>query len=87
MSKTRFSIEVPEARTVCLAGDFNDWDPQAVRLRRLRKGEDVFAATVEVPEGVHEFKYVVDGEWVCCPQCPRVLNGLGTENSLILIQA
>jgi 5'-AMP-activated protein kinase regulatory beta subunit len=87
MPKTKITVEFPDAQRVCLAGDFNGWDPEGLRLRRLRKGEDIFSATVEVPEGTHEFKFVIDGEWVCCPHAPRVRNELGTENSLMLIEA
>jgi 1,4-alpha-glucan branching enzyme len=87
MPKTKITVAFPAAQKVCLAGDFNGWDPEVTRLRRLRKGEDLFSATLDVPEGAYEFKYVIDGKWVCCPDSPRVLSALGTENSLMLVKS
>ena len=81
MPKIRFAVECPGAKTVHLAGDFNQW--QGRRMRRARKGEDVFAVVLALKPGRYEFKYVVDGEWVCCPHAARVANALGTENSVI----
>lgn len=83
MAKTRFSAEFPGAQRVFLAGDFNGWDPEARRMKRARKGEDVFVAVVDLEAGRHEFKYVVDGEWVCDPDLPRVPDGMGADNSVI----
>ena len=83
MPKVRFEIEHPEAEAVFVAGDFNDWDPAAQRLRRPRKDAGTFVGLVEMPPGRYEFKYVVDGDWMCCPQAPRVTNEFGTENSVV----
>ena len=83
MPVVRFEIESPKAQKVFVAGDFNDWDPTAQRLRRPRKGAGVFVGLVEMPPGRHEFKYAVDGDWVCCQQAPRVANEFGTDNSVI----
>ena len=83
MPKTRFTIECPGAETVFLAGDFNDWAPQGRRMKRVRKGEDVFVAVVDLQPGRHEFKYVVDRDWVGWPQSPHVPNDVGSENSVV----
>ena len=87
MPKTRFSIECPKAARVYLAGDFNGWRPDAQQLKRARKGEDLFVALVGLPAGRHEFRYVVDGEWLCCPESASVPNAHGTHNSVIEICA
>jgi len=83
MTNARFEIECPGANAVYLAGDFNDWDPEARRMKRVRKGEPRFVAVLDLPPGRYEFKYVVDGEWMCCPHAPRVRNNQGTENSVV----
>ena len=83
MPMVRFEIERPEAEKVFVAGDFNDWNPTAQRLRRPRKDMSTFVGLVEMPPGRYEFKYVVDGDWVCCEEAPRSANEFGTENSVI----
>lgn len=83
MPMVRFEIEAPGAQTVFLAGDFNRWDPAELRLGRVRKGKPRFAGLVSLPPGRHEFRYIVDGEWVCCPLSPRVRNASGEENSVV----
>ena len=83
MAVARFEAECPGASKVFLVGDFNNWDPEARRMKRVRKGEDAFVALVELEPGRQEFKFVVDGEWRCCPNSPRVPNDQGTENSAI----
>ena len=40
----------------------------------------------ELEPGVYEFKFVVDGEWICCPHAPKVTNGLGAQNSVVEVK-
>jgi len=79
----RFEAAFPGAEAVFIAGDFNGWDPQARRMKRVRAGQDDFVAVVDLPAGTHQFKYVVDGEWLCCPSSPCVKNEHGTDNSVV----
>jgi 1,4-alpha-glucan branching enzyme len=83
MAKARFEGEFPGAKSVFLTGDFNDWDGTARKMKRVKKGEDLFLAVLDLDPGRYEFKYVVDGEWVCCPTAPRVTTDAGFENSLV----
>lgn len=85
MIATRFEVECPGATSVHLAGDFNGWAPSARRMKRQRKGEDVFVAVVDLAPGEHEFKYFVDGVWTCCPEAPRVGNDCDSENSVLTV--
>ncbi|MCE5216284.1 glycogen-binding domain-containing protein [bacterium] len=83
MSKVRFEVSLPEVRKVYIAGDFNDWDATARQMKRVRKGEDLFVAVLDLEPGVYEYKYVADDVWRCCPTSPRVPNNQGTENSVV----
>lgn len=83
MAKVRLEASFPGASKVFIAGDFNDWAAEARRLKRVRKGEDLFFAVLDLEPGRYEFKYVVDGEWVCCPKSPKVPNDQGTKNSVL----
>ena len=63
MPRVRFEVECPQAARVCLAGEFNDWDPESRRMKRMKKGESLFVAVLDLDPGTYQFKYVVDGEW------------------------
>ena len=83
MPTVRFQVECPGVEKVYLAGDFNNWDPGARRMKRVSRDDCTFVALMDLEPGRHEFKYVADGEWMCCPEAMRVPNGCGTENSVI----
>jgi len=83
MAATRFEVTCPGAERVCLAGDFNSWDSTARKMKRTSREKGTFVAVVDLDPGRYEFKYIADGEWVCCPQAPRVSNSCGTENSVV----
>ena len=83
MAKVRFELACPEASAVYITGTFNNWDPTARRMKRTKKSEPLFVAVLDLPPGRHEFKYVVDGEWVCCPSSETVPNEVGGQNSII----
>ena len=84
-----FSCRAPEANAVFVAGTFNDWRADAVPLKRESNGQ--WRATIQLPPGRHEFKFVVDGQWSCEPGCeheyrgcPRsVPNSFGTMNRVL----
>ena len=57
-----FSLVAPEANEVELVGSFNNWDrDQGIRLTRNANG--VWHTTLDLPPGVHTYKYVIDGAW------------------------
>lgn len=83
--KVEFRISAPDANWVGVAGDFNGWKPEGLTAKRDKGG--IWKAKAVVPVGKHEYKFVVDGEWVPDPSCPRkVVNTFGTENSVLEVQ-
>ncbi|VUD56346.1 hypothetical protein TDB9533_02001 [Thalassocella blandensis] len=52
---------VDGAKTVALAGEFNDWDTEETKLRKQKTGD--YATTLDLEVG-HEYQYrfVVDGK-------------------------
>ncbi len=80
-----FTYIAPDAQAVHLAGDFNGWDAEALPLVR---GEDgVWSVTVPLTPGDHEYKFVVDGQWVEDPDNPqRQSDPFGGYNSLVKIR-
>ncbi len=67
------------ARKVQLAGDFTDWHP--VEMKKQKNG--AYVATVPVPTGNHQYKFVLDGEWIVDPDNNAwAVNPFGTLNSV-----
>lgn len=81
--KVTFAVPAPEATTVAVVGDFNNWDTKA-ELKKLKNG--TFKGTFDLPtDNTYEFRYVVDGEWVNEEEADRLQwnEFAGTENSVI----
>ena len=83
MRKHRFAISAPGAKEAYLVGDFNGWAPGATKLRRAPKTADTVVTGIELAPGRYEFKYIIDGQWCCCPHSERTVSPIGTENSVI----
>jgi Glycogen recognition site of AMP-activated protein kinase len=60
------------AKTVCVAGDINDWNPSSFQMKRSGN-EWIF--NVHLNKGKHRYKFVVDGKWIVDPD-----NKLWEEN-------
>ena len=51
---------LPAATQVALLGEFNDWDPAALPMKKSKSGE--FSATVTLPvNSEYQFRYLVNG--------------------------
>ena len=72
-----------DAKNVFLAGDFNDWDPQAYAMK---KDGDDWVFPVHLFAGKHLYKFVVDGKWITDPANSLwEQNEYGTGNSVLWI--
>jgi 1,4-alpha-glucan branching enzyme len=61
--KVTFSVPAEEANNVAVVGTFNDWNPQATELKKLKNG--TFKGTLDLAsEASYEFRYVVDGAYI-----------------------
>ena len=86
---TEFVCQGKDAQAVYVAGSFNDWSPEAHPMKRDKSG--LWTARIDLPPGRYEFKFVVDGEWVCEPacdaqglECPKcVPNPFGTMDRFV----
>ena len=80
--KVRFAINAPRARHVSVAGDFNQWNPEAMLLEKRSGGR--WETTLNLPTGRYEYKFVVDGEWRHDPTAlQNIPNQHGSLNSVI----
>ena len=84
--RVTFSVCAKEGSKVSLAGSFNNWDPTAKEMND-KNGDGVFVATLNLPVGSHEYKFVIDGIWCADPECTDwVQNDLGTLNSVKIVE-
>jgi hypothetical protein len=81
----RFSLEKPNARTVRVAGTFNNWRSDSFCM----KGPDDqgrWTANLRLPPGEYEYRFIVDGEWIPDPKNPdSVTSPLSGVNSLVRV--
>lgn len=68
------------ARTVELAGDFNNWVPEPM----MRREDGLWQKIVSITAGTYRYKYIVDGEWQIDPCQPaHQMNAFGTFDSFL----
>ena len=84
--RVAFSIRAKGGSKVFLAGSFNNWNPTAKEMVD-KAGDGTFAANVNLPSGMHEYKFVIDGIWCADPECSEwVQNDHGTLNSVKYVE-
>ncbi|MFH2065172.1 MAG: glycogen-binding domain-containing protein [Pseudomonadota bacterium] len=82
--KVLFSVKAPEANDVFLAGDFNNWDPEALPMEKDDEG--VWKRMLKLESSLYEYKFIIDGEWKTDPQNSRMCsNRFGTENNMLAV--
>ncbi len=70
------------ARCVCIAGTFNDWNPEATPMLSSVRGQ--WIKELSLRPGLHEYQFVVDGRWINDPQAAKSTpNPYGGRNSLL----
>ena len=85
--KATFTLPVevaPEAKTVALVGEFNNWDIK--NAIKMKKQKGVFKAVVELETGKeYEFRYVADQQnWFNDNEADKyVATPFGVENSVV----
>lgn len=87
-SKTRLvkiKFRAPsECREVKIAGDFTDWERDAVIMSKSgRSGE--WMASVRVTPGQHQYRFIMDGNWYTDPSTEHIMTPFGSENSVLRV--
>jgi hypothetical protein len=77
---TFFLRNIKNANKVMLSGSFNDWDPDALAMKKTDTG---WIATVNLVPGKYWYKFIVDGNWTVDTDNRISENdGLGNMNSV-----
>jgi 1,4-alpha-glucan branching enzyme len=83
--KVCFALRQVHARSVTVAGSFNDWQPTQHPM--IFDGKDTWRLELELPPGTYEYRFVVDGEWCDDPEAARrVANPFGGENAVCVVE-
>ena len=81
---TEFVFHMPQARSAAVAGNFNNWEPKRTAMRKDPGGD--WKATVWLPPGRYEYRFIVDGQWVSDPSAKESApNGFGSTNSVVVV--
>ncbi len=82
---TQFKLYAPAARSVAVAGSFNNWNAQGLIAKKDSKGN--WSAKVSLKPGQYEYKFVVDGNWMNDPACSATVgNSFGSANSVLQVR-
>lgn len=81
---TRFTLTMPQAKSVAIAGTFNDWNPARGLMRS--SGDGVWDITIPLPRGRHQYRFVVNGQWCDDPNAKDFeSNPLGSRNAVVVV--
>jgi len=80
----RFNYADPQAASVCVAGTFNQWKPEAKVLHPAGGGR--WMKDTALAPGSYEYCFVVDGKWIPDPLAVEtVSNPYGGRNSVLRV--
>ncbi len=72
-----------ESQRVILAGTFNNWDEEALAMKRTGDGWEL---QLILPPGIYEYKFIADGQWMEDPDNPeKRVNQFNTFNSVLRV--
>jgi chromosome partitioning protein len=77
-----FTLDAPDARSVQIAADFNNWNPDRTDMERV---SGIWKSVVPLEAGRYRYRYVVDGQWVADPLNPVVEPSLYSGNDSLLV--
>ncbi|PYO89732.1 MAG: hypothetical protein DMD66_04575 [Gemmatimonadetes bacterium] len=80
----QFVLVAPQANSVSLVGDFNDWDP---KRSPMRTANGIWAAVVQLAPGRYRYAFLVNGvEWRADPGAPAARDDeFGTPSSVVTV--
>src|SRR6266853_3732323 len=81
LPKAHLELVKPEAKSVFVAGSFNEWNPAPL----TRSNDGKWVGDLTGISGRHEYLFVVDGQWLPDPNArERVQNPFGGKNSVLI---
>ena len=83
----QFVLVAPEANSVAVVGDFNNWGLGDTALV-AENHNGVWSVSAPVPAGVHRYAFLVNGkQWVADPTAPRAASDdFGQPSSALVVE-
>ena len=82
-----FTLKVPGASSVAVIGTFNEWNAKGFEMKG-DKERGVWSITLSLPQGRHEYAFLVDGNKVISD--PQAVfyeeDGFGSQNSVLVLR-
>ncbi len=73
-----------KAKSVAVAGDFNDWSGKGTPM--VKNGQGEWCLTFKLKPGEYQYRLLVDGEWRDHPEAEkRVPNPYGGHNCVLTV--
>ena len=83
--KTPFSYFAPQANSIKVVGNFNDWTPSEISQMK-QDSDGMWSTVIQLPPGTYQYKFIIDNEWVEDYSNPNsVESPLGGKNSVIQV--
>lgn len=82
--KVTFTVPANEAENISVVGDFNNWQEDNLKLKKLKNG--TFKGVIDLEkDNSYEFRYIVDGNYLNDEQADayRWNDYAGTENAVL----
>jgi hypothetical protein len=81
----QFVLDAPTARSVAVAGDFTDWQPEFTLDDS--DGDGVWSGRIPIRPGVHGYMFLIDDtEWRTDPNAGRYQDdGFGNRNAVLAV--
>ena len=81
-----FTLTYPKAESVSLIGSFNQWNPAGHKMHQFGD-QNTWVLELRLPEGRHEYAFLVDGKMVVPDQSSPFYqsDGFGNRNSVLFV--
>jgi 1,4-alpha-glucan branching enzyme len=84
LTRVSLRFEFPNAASVRITGSFSNWDVTGLALDRTIDG--AWALDLELAPGRHEYRLIVDGEWIDVPDATETVeNPFGGRNAVLVV--
>ena len=84
LQRVRFGYFHPDAKSVSVAGSFNNWNPKTTPMTRDSLGD--WSVEVRLPHGEYHYRFLVDGEWRDDPSAQlTAMNCYGAFDAVVIV--